>query len=49
VMFPSREARDLANEKIMSDPRLAEMMAGQEPIFDYKRMAYGGFRELVHG
>ena len=48
VVFESREHRDRANEKIMSDPRLQEMMQNDKPIFDYKRMAYGGFKELVH-
>ena len=48
VVFESREHRDLANEKIMADPRLKEMMDRDKPIFDYKRMAYGGFKELVH-
>ena len=48
VVFESREHRERANEKIMADPRLAAMMDPDAPIFDYKRMAYGGFRELVH-
>lgn len=48
VVFESREHRDRANEKIMADPRLKEMMDADKPIFDYARMAYGGFRELVH-
>ena len=48
VVFESREQRDQANEKIMADPRLKEMMASDKPVFDYKRMAYGGFKELVH-
>lgn len=48
VVFESREQRDQANEKIMADPRLQEMMANDKPVFDYKRMAYGGFKELVH-
>lgn len=48
VVFESREHRDRANERIMADPRLKEMMAADKPTFDYKRMAYGGFRELVH-
>lgn len=48
VVFASREARDRANEKIMADPRMKDMMDHDKPIFDYKRMAYGGFRELVH-
>jgi uncharacterized protein YbaA (DUF1428 family) len=48
VVFESREQRDRANEKIMADPRLKEMTDADKPIFDHKRMAYGGFRELVH-
>jgi uncharacterized protein YbaA (DUF1428 family) len=48
VVFESRQQRDRANEKIMADPRLQEMMDPDNPIFDYKRMAYGGFKELVH-
>ena len=48
VVFESREHRDEANKKIMADPRLAKMMENEKPVFDYKRMAYGGFKELVH-
>jgi uncharacterized protein YbaA (DUF1428 family) len=48
VVFESREHRDRANEKIMADPRLQEMIDKDKPLFDYQRMAYGGFRELVH-
>lgn len=48
VVFESREHRDRANEKIMADPRVKEMMDANRPIFDYKRMAFGGFKELVH-
>lgn len=48
VVFASREARDAVNAKIMADPRMREMMDPDKPIFDWKRMAYGGFRELVH-
>lgn len=48
VVFESREQRDEANKKIMADPRLNNMMDAAKPIFDCKRMAYGGFRELVH-
>lgn len=48
ALFESREARDAANEKIMADPRLAEMMAGGDPGFDCKRMAFGGFNVMVN-
>ena len=47
VVFDSREARDLANEKVAVDPRMAELMASSNSGFDAKRMAYGGFQLLV--
>jgi uncharacterized protein YbaA (DUF1428 family) len=43
--YPSREARDAANEKFMSDPRMAEM--GSNMPFDGKRMIMGGFDAIV--
>lgn len=43
IVWPSREARDEGNKKVMADPRLAA--AGDMP-FDGKRMIYGGFRAL---
>lgn len=47
VVFESREARDAANQKICSDPRLAALVDPNDPIFDAARMAYGGFTPLV--
>ena len=51
VVFESREARDLANERVAADPRMATLIEPltdpANPIFDAKRMAYGGFRPLV--
>jgi uncharacterized protein YbaA (DUF1428 family) len=47
VVFDSREARDLANEKVAADPRMPELMASSCSGFDAKRMAYGGFQLLV--
>ncbi|MFI4859195.1 MAG: DUF1428 domain-containing protein [Phycisphaerales bacterium JB063] len=47
VVFESREARDQANEKIMADPRLSEMIDKDDPIFDYTRMSFGGFKPIV--
>ncbi len=47
VAFESREARDLANEKVATDPRMAELMGGADSGFDAARMAYGGFSPLV--
>src|SRR3546814_12046908 len=43
--YPSRAARDAANEKIMSDPRMKAM--GAEMPFDGRRMIHGGFASLV--
>jgi len=47
VEFASREARDLANEKVASDPRMGDLMNSTDTGFDAKRMAYGGFKAFV--
>jgi uncharacterized protein YbaA (DUF1428 family) len=44
--YPSRQARDAANEKFMTDPQIAEA-AGKEMPFDGKRMVMGGFEAIV--
>jgi uncharacterized protein YbaA (DUF1428 family) len=45
--YPSKAARDAANEKFRSDSRMAEM---PPPPFDGKRMILGGFEAIVeHG
>jgi uncharacterized protein YbaA (DUF1428 family) len=43
--YPSKEQRAATNEKMMSDPRMAEM--GKDMPFDAKRMIYGGFESIV--
>ena len=43
--YPDRQARDAANVKFMSDPRMAEM--GKDMPFDGKRMIMGGFQSVV--
>jgi uncharacterized protein YbaA (DUF1428 family) len=43
--YPSKQARDAANEKFRSDPRMAEM--GATMPFDGKRMIIGGFDAIV--
>jgi uncharacterized protein YbaA (DUF1428 family) len=52
VAFESREARDVANERVAADPRMPELIAPltktARPVFDAERMVYGGFRSLVH-
>ena len=51
VVFPSKEVRDLANQQVPEDPRMAELVApllnSQRLIFDASRMVYGGFKSLV--
>ena len=43
--YPSRQERDAANQKFMSDPRMEEM--GKNMPFDGKRMIMGGFDAIV--
>jgi len=43
--YPSRQERDAANEKFMSDPRMQDM--GKDMPFDGKRMIMGGFESIV--
>ena len=43
--YPSKSARDSANEKFISDPRMADM--GKDMPFDGKRMIMGGFESIV--
>jgi uncharacterized protein YbaA (DUF1428 family) len=46
IVYRSKAHRDKVNAKVMADPRLAKMMK-EEPPFDVKRMAYGGFKGIV--
>ncbi len=43
--YPNKAARDAANEKMMADPRMAEM--GADMPFDGQRMIFGGFDSIV--
>lgn len=48
IVFESKEQRDRIDTEVMNDPRIKEMMETDlEPPFDYRRMAYGGFKTLV--
>lgn len=44
VVWPSKEARDAGNKKIMEDP---DMRPGPDMPFDGKRMIMGGFELLL--
>ena len=47
VEFESRAARDLANEKVAADPRMADLIKSSNTGFDATRMAYAGFESLL--
>jgi uncharacterized protein YbaA (DUF1428 family) len=47
IVYESREHRDRVNELVMNDPRLKADMEASKELFDFKRMAYGGFETLV--
>jgi uncharacterized protein YbaA (DUF1428 family) len=46
IVYKSRPHRDRVNEKVMKDPRIAEMDPKDMPL-DMKRMIYGGFEVIV--
>lgn len=52
VVFDSRETRDRANELVISDPRMSDLvdplMDPDRLIFNASRMVYGGFKALVN-
>jgi uncharacterized protein YbaA (DUF1428 family) len=48
IVYKSRAHRDKVNKKVMADERLNKMMKEGPMPFDVKRMAYGGFKGLVH-
>ncbi|HEX2138765.1 MAG TPA: DUF1428 domain-containing protein [Woeseiaceae bacterium] len=43
--YPDRQARDAANEKLMTDPRMKDM--GATMPFDGRRMIFGGFSAFL--
>lgn len=47
IVYASRAARDRINARIMADPRIASMMDPKAPVFDGKRMFFGGFKPIV--
>ena len=47
VEFESREARDTANGKVATDPRMGEIISSSDSGFDARRMAYADFKPLV--
>jgi uncharacterized protein YbaA (DUF1428 family) len=47
IVYKSRAHRDRVNKKVMSDPRLKDMMDPKAMPFDMKRMSMGGFKFIV--
>jgi uncharacterized protein YbaA (DUF1428 family) len=47
IVYESRAHRNRIMKKVMSDPRLADMMDPKSMPFDGKRMIYGGFKFLI--
>jgi uncharacterized protein YbaA (DUF1428 family) len=46
IIWPDKQTRDSAWEKLMADP---EMQPGAQPMpFDGKRMFWGGFKPLIN-
>jgi uncharacterized protein YbaA (DUF1428 family) len=47
IVYKSRAHRDRVMKKVMSDPRLEDMMDPKSMPFDGKRMFWGGFKTIV--
>lgn len=47
IVYKSKEHRDQVNAAVMADPRMEALMPDEPAPFDYRRMAYGGFKTLV--
>jgi len=47
VVYRNRRDRDRINKKVMSDPRLADMMDPKSLPFDGMRMFWGGFKPMI--
>ena len=45
MVWPSKEVRDTASEKLMKDPRMPQSMDAMP--FDGQRMIYGGFTTIL--
>jgi len=45
IEYPSKETRDAANAKLMTDPRMKAL--GESMPFDGQRMIFGGFSPLL--
>jgi uncharacterized protein YbaA (DUF1428 family) len=47
IVYESKDARDKINADVMADVRMKQAMEEHKGVFDFKRMAYGGFEIKV--
>jgi uncharacterized protein YbaA (DUF1428 family) len=47
IVYESREHRDAVNAQVFADPRIQAICQSENPPFDFRRMAYGGFKVIV--
>lgn len=47
IVYKDRAHRDEVNAKVMADPSMKDGCNPETAPFDFKRMAYGGFRAIV--
>ena len=49
ITYKSKAHRDSVNKKVMKDPFMMNMDPSKAMPFDYRQMAYGGFKVMVKG
>ena len=47
IVYESKAERDRINALVMADERLKAVMSTHGKLFDFNRMAYGGFKAIV--
>lgn len=47
ILYKDRAHRDAVNAKVMADERLKDACTPETTPFDFKRVAYGGFKSIV--
>ncbi|MDE1888578.1 MAG: DUF1428 family protein, partial [Gammaproteobacteria bacterium] len=47
IVYKSRTQRDRIINKVMTDPRIADLMDPKKMPFDGKRMFWGGFKPMI--
>ena len=47
IVYESKAERDRINAAVLADPRLKALCSEDNMPFEFKRMAFGGFRSIV--